>query len=780
MRTPENSIPLRISVFFVVSISLAALLREEYWPLRLSIEAFLGVAAGSLLSWLFRYKQTFWLRAILGISMLWVGFHGIYQIVSTPYDPRVPLANLLIKLLALHSFDMPARKDLSYSLLVSFILMALAAVFSVDSSFGLFLIFYTVMVIFVSFIISYEESRTRAQNPSLTSFPKFFWLFTGAAVLFLIPLTAASLFLFLFFPRIQGYTLRITPISVHLPSFSLFHGRVANPDYPVFPGPQTSLFILKRDYGKFNPDSYFGFNPYLDLRLRGRLSNQVVMKVKSQEPGYWRGMAYDHYTGEGWTVSFRKAKQLTLYDNSLQVTYPGGGYPHSRTAIQTYYVTAALPNLIFSIYEPTTIYFPSSTLYQNVGNAISAPFYLSPGTEYTVISHVPTHLVQLLRNSNPGYLPYLRYLHLHKTYLSLSKADFPHTPQQIGESFYQNEKNLYSRKGTVLYYGGAPARFYAMAVKMSKLPSFVYLKYYHLQKYDLQLPKELPQKVRNLAAAITENHKTMLGKIMAILGYLHQFPYTLNIPPPAPGEDAVSQFLFHLKKGYCEQFASAFAVLARCVGIPTRLATGYATGTYNPFTMEYVVREKDAHAWDEVYFPHIGWIPFDSSPAYNMMPSYQKRGIFIGLRTVLNYFKSLIKRSVSRKTLQRGEQWLELAAAVLLAGIILFLFFFIQKLNLHFQWKGFRKFSKKSAAVSKKRFFNLYQKLEKFLTMKGYHRSISETPYELAEKIKENDLKARVWDILRIYSKVRFSSDPVEEEEIRKMNDLLGELRQKK
>jgi transglutaminase-like putative cysteine protease len=767
-RSPENSVLLRIVVVLVVLVSLTALLREEYWPLRLTFEAYSGVLVGSWISWVFRYKKTILLRIILGVIMLWIGFHGIYQIITSPYDPRVPLSNLLIRLLMLHSFDTPARKDLLYSLLVSFVLMTGAAVFSVDLSFGFFLILYAIFIVIVSFVITYLDASSQVLNFKSLEFQKLVSLFLRSTAFFSILMGGVSLFLFLFFPRIQGYSLKFTPISIHLPNFSLFHGKIANPDYPVASGSQSSLFTLKRDYGKFNPNSYFGFNPYLDLSLRGKLSNKIVMKVKSQEPGYWRGMAFDKYTGDGWTITRQKAEQLNLFADSVTLAYSRGGYPDSRKIIQTYYITASLPNLIFSIYEPATIYFPSSTLYRNSENTVTAPFYLSPGTEYTVVSRVPTHLIQLLKNANPGYLPDLRYVHLHKMYIDFSRRflRIKSSQKAVLFSIIPSKRSLEAQK---------------IGRQMSELKKSTYLRYYYLQKYYLQLPQELPNKVRRLAEKITENHRTMFGKIMAILNYLHQFPYTLDIPPPAPDEDAVSQFLFHLKKGYCEQFASAFAVLARCVGIPTRLVTGYATGSYNPFTMEYVVREKDAHAWDEVYFPDIGWIPFDSSPAFSLMPTYQKRGVFIGIGTVLKYFKSLVKALVSRRDLEQVDNWIEFAGSVFAAGILLYLFFAAQKLKFHWKnftpWKRFKKSSVKPSDISRKKVRVFYRKLERFLARRGYKRTISETPLELIEKIEEKEMKERVMKIIQIYEQIRFSPDLEGKEDLREADHLLQGLK---
>ena len=70
-------------------------------------------------------------------------------------------------------------------------------------------------------------------------------------------------------------------------------------------------------------------------------------------------------------------------------------------------------------------------------------------------------------------------------------------------------------------------------------------------------------------------------------------------------------FLFDLKTGYCDYYATSMIVMARAVGLPARLVIGYANGDYDPVKAEYVIREADAHSWVEVYFAGAGWVEFE-------------------------------------------------------------------------------------------------------------------------------------------------------------------------
>ena len=128
----------------------------------------------------------------------------------------------------------------------------------------------------------------------------------------------------------------------------------------------------------------------------------------------------------------------------------------------------------------------------------------------------------------------------------------------------------------------------------------------------LQLPNSLPQRVRQLAADLTKDRPTAYDKAKAIEEYLRTFPPSYDIRTVPPGRDAVDHFLFDEKKGYSDYQASAMVVLLRSVGVPARLAVGY-TLTEEQFDLSvrrYLIREKNAYAWPEVFFPTYGWVEF--------------------------------------------------------------------------------------------------------------------------------------------------------------------------
>ena len=134
----------------------------------------------------------------------------------------------------------------------------------------------------------------------------------------------------------------------------------------------------------------------------------------------------------------------------------------------------------------------------------------------------------------------------------------------------------------------------------------------------LQLPGDLPERVRELAGRLTRTADTPLDKARAIETYLRgeSFTYSQDIEAPPTDSDGVDHFLFETRTGYSDYFASSMAVMLRSVGIPARLAAGYAPGEFDEASGLNAVRDSDSHAWVQVYFPEFGWIDFEPTPAW--------------------------------------------------------------------------------------------------------------------------------------------------------------------
>jgi transglutaminase-like putative cysteine protease len=129
----------------------------------------------------------------------------------------------------------------------------------------------------------------------------------------------------------------------------------------------------------------------------------------------------------------------------------------------------------------------------------------------------------------------------------------------------------------------------------------------------LELPP-LPDSVRALAARLAHGQRSAFAVAVAIQTHLTSRPFVYDTTVPASDSTtALAQFLFDTHRGFCQQYATAMAVLARLDGIPSRVAVGFTRGTQRP-DGSWVVTVHDAHAWPELYFPGFGWLGFEPTP----------------------------------------------------------------------------------------------------------------------------------------------------------------------
>jgi hypothetical protein len=139
-----------------------------------------------------------------------------------------------------------------------------------------------------------------------------------------------------------------------------------------------------------------------------------------------------------------------------------------------------------------------------------------------------------------------------------------------------------------------------------------------------QLPETLPQRVKDLALEITGEQKTWFDKARAVERYfgMNGFTYDqMDVAIPGAEDDYVDQFLFETLKGYCDNYSTSMVVLLRSVGIPSRWVKGYTEGEYQGPTESgkrgYTITNNNAHSWVEVYFPEVGWVPFEPTQGFS-------------------------------------------------------------------------------------------------------------------------------------------------------------------
>ena len=192
-----------------------------------------------------------------------------------------------------------------------------------------------------------------------------------------------------------------------------------------------------------------------------------------------------------------------------------------------------------------------------------------------------------------------------------------------------------------------------------------------INQFYLSLPRDLPERVSELAREITGGETNPYDKVKAIESYLRtNYPYNLEVPPPPEGRDVADYFLFDLGKGYCDYYATTMVVMARSVGIPARFVSGYSSGSYDAPNAQYVVRELNAHSWVEVYFPEIGWVEFEPTAS---LPEIERTEVILPIADDQSNQESA-SDLLTRFRTERILLWLS-PVIVLLVVIVLYYFF---------------------------------------------------------------------------------------------------------
>lgn len=136
-----------------------------------------------------------------------------------------------------------------------------------------------------------------------------------------------------------------------------------------------------------------------------------------------------------------------------------------------------------------------------------------------------------------------------------------------------------------------------------------------------ELPDDLPARITSFAQDLVAGIPSAHGKASRIQSYLRSSDFTYSTQPqPGSGYDALERFLFEDRTGYCEQFAASFAVLARAVGLPTRVVVGFLPGNRTGDSYEVSIRQM--HAWPEVFYEGLGWVRYEPTPGVAVAPDY--------------------------------------------------------------------------------------------------------------------------------------------------------------
>ena len=403
---PEDSIRLRVIIALMVEVAIAAVVAQG------AVDALTGAVALLLapVAYAFSYvrRRSPSVVTKVGLSVGLVAALGAFvqaaQGASSFDEAREPLAALFLWVQVLHAFDVPRRRDLGFSVVSSLILMAEAGALSFGTGFLLFLLPWLALsctYLFLTLRPREEELAAvvavRPRAPRASAPRRIPVARTVAAWSAIVALAVGAVFIAL--PRLPGANVAVPPFSSDSPSgVPGFAGQVVNP----------GLTDGGDGIPEFTDLAYPGFGSSLDLRSRGRLSDQIVMQVRSPQAALWRGQVFDVYDGARWTASDPDTVSVGRVFSDSGVTVPPPlerGSVREQRIIATFYVRADLPNVVFGAYRATEVYFPASTLSVDRYSSIRAPIMLEDGVVYSVISEIPIAPLDALRDEPAEWDP---------------------------------------------------------------------------------------------------------------------------------------------------------------------------------------------------------------------------------------------------------------------------------------------------------------------------------------------------------------------------------------
>jgi transglutaminase-like putative cysteine protease len=707
--TVEDSIWLRVLVQALVSVGIiatdvAAQTQMSLWAIPLSI-------IGGIWSWYRRRHRNITIKFFLAMAMIAAMAAFFKNLVSNLNDTRLVLAELLIQLQVLHSFDLPRRKDLGYSMTIGLILLGVAGTVSQTMAFAPLLLVFLAIAL-PTLVLDYRSrlglTVPTTQKPSTPSqsrwSPDLSWRRMGA---FLLAIIVLGLAIFALMPRLPGYQLRSFPVSSPIEQQGEFDAeQIVNPGY-VKDGKTNKKGNGKGSQGNgetggVDKTFYYGFNSKIDQSLGGELEPKVVLRVRSQSAGFWRVLAFDRYTGKGWEISRNdKSEKLNRSNWSFRFLIPQRTrVSKTKEVVQSYTAVSELPNVLPALSYPKELYFPTRQIGLDSEGSLRSPVGLLEGLTYTVVSQVPYRDRDLLNQAGTNYPPYIRQYYL----------DIPP----------------------------------AIAPQVKELTESVLADYQQKQVGKSQ--KEL-----------TSTHETALY----LAQYLKQnYQISGNFPTLADKEDLVQSFLFRCQKaaadsscepgGYPDQFSTVLTMMLRSIGIPARLVVGFAPGQFNPFTGMYEVRNVDAYAMTEVYFPDYGWFAFDPIPGHDLMPPGVETDLtFSALQTFWNWVAGLLPSPIAGflnglfeligATLGKAiawffrlftQGWLGWSIATILTIAGSFTLWLLAQ-----QWLIWRyqRWLKTLPPMER-----LYQQMLKTLSLEGYIKHPATTPLEYATDLRQH------------------------------------------
>jgi protein-glutamine gamma-glutamyltransferase len=382
----EDSIRLRVACLGTVLVAIAACasMGELSWPFALG--AMTLVSAGMAFSYRTRTRPPLWVKIFVAVGAIaatvWF-FHSVVTPDASVTSVENPLTVLLAVVLTLHSFHVPSRRDLMFSLAASSALMAAAGAQAIDLQFGYYVVAWAGFGLW-----GLTEMWTSASGGGRASA-----LGLGAALVAMAT-AAGAIFLVLPAPNVAARVAFLTRAGLG--------GSIGVPG--ALAGDSGSPVQLARSGTSSDPTrvgGYLGFANSLNTALRGQLGNSLVMQVRAQRPSYWVGETFNAWDGQNWAKTGDPTRSIRQ-QSPFVLPVPDGDVPFGQTDLQTFYVASSTADLVFHAETASEVWFPSSKVFYSEDGTIVSPIGLGTGSIYSVASQVSSPSPDDLRTAIGG------------------------------------------------------------------------------------------------------------------------------------------------------------------------------------------------------------------------------------------------------------------------------------------------------------------------------------------------------------------------------------------
>jgi transglutaminase-like putative cysteine protease len=586
--------------------------------IKLTVQLSLGITAGFAYSYFLAQR---W-RALTTyvISGLAVAV-SVYYLLQLQRDPNMYgsyLGILLGVLMVLLAFKAFSPSDHRFILMVCVIFLLFSSVASYDLKFMMLLPVFLVCAGSALYIahqieIALRVSMVDPDNPS----PQFKIGFDFVSVLVkaVVGIIILSALAYIFTPHSSSQNRRLVLNTAP---------QVDEEDTKSRPDEQDNQ---QNQPGQKQPgQAEIGLSEDMDLTSTGELSAdpRPVLLLKSHLPGYLRAKVYDVYTGSGWVESAwmdSKAGSglVVLPELSTELPHPlrvplfDFPSPEEAESLAKRFSAKVVENNIYSDNHVEDIAY--DVVRQEIQLLEEHPaIYLALYQPYQLGN------ISQTRQSEPVDEPYENPGGI----ISAAGRELIH-PKGFTYTVYSLQPRAGSAQLKQVFSNG-PA---PLVERYTQLPIVERPAAEALQKLGIEAESYRPvsARLRNFARGLVAplEDKAAAGasvstwdKVQAIYDYLldpENLTYARDFKPTNGEQEICETFLFNTREGYCRHFATAMAVLCRLNGIPARLVTGYAPGTFSIVDNGYIYRASNAHAWVEIYFDGYGWITFDPTPA---------------------------------------------------------------------------------------------------------------------------------------------------------------------